>query len=133
MQSNNLHQLISNLFENFAKDVIPKTSSAPTNENQSIGNLVSLFLAPSLQSDPRSIMRSMSDNLVEHIVLNRGSIPNHPMMKMIFQLFLIEWCYRNDYMEEDWKWEWNKDGKNGEALINPRIPMNQIPLPQVLK
>ena len=114
---------------NLTKHLIPKNANVPTKEGDSIASLLKMFLAPSKNENPRDMMRGMSDALIEHLVTNRDKMPDHPMMKMMFQLFLLEWCYRNDYMLQDWEWEWNADGKSGQAKVDLRIPFNQIQLP----
>lgn len=115
---------------NHIKSTIPKNASVPTNEGENISRIIALFISPTKDANPREIMRSLSDPIIEHLVSNHNNMPDHPMMKMIFQLFLIEWCYRNDYLLEDWVWRWEDDGKNGSADVNPRIPFADIPLPK---
>lgn len=129
MGTDTVHQVMMDAVLNLTKQLIPKNANVPTQEGDSIASLLRLFLSPRLDSNPHDIMRGMSDNLVEHIIINREKIPDHPMMKMIFQLFLFEWCFRNDYMLEDWKWEWDLNGKSGKAKLNPRVPLSQIQLP----
>jgi hypothetical protein len=113
------------------RNLIPKNANVPTDEGANISALIALFFNPSPESDPREIMRRISDALVEYMVKHRSKMPDHPMMKMIFQLFLIEWCFRNGHMEEDWKWEWDAGGKRGEAKMNMKVPINKISLPSL--
>lgn len=129
--NNDLHRQITKNFTNLINDLIPKNSNIPSDENINLASLISLFLNPSKEVNPHTIVRKLSDKLIEHIVQHRNEIPDNNMMKMILQLFIIEWIYRNDFMHQDWVWEWNTDGKSGEAKIDAKLPLDQIPLPRI--
>lgn len=79
--------------------------------------------------DLRDMLRKVSDPLLEHIVKNMDTISLSPVLGKIGQFFVIEWCYRNDYLMDDWSWEWEgRDG--GKANFLPRMPLDSVPLPQ---
>lgn len=126
----NLHRLIIENFTSLINDLIPKNANIPTDESSNIASLLSLFLNPSKDMNPHDIMRKLSDPLIEHIIANREKMPEHKVMKMVFQLFLIEWMYRNDFLNQDWEWQWDENGKSGSVHMDTKIDISKIPLPK---
>lgn len=97
-------------------------------EIEALTNLVSMSVGVTGKEDPHDYMRSISTPLINFLVENIEQFKDSPQMKSLTQLFLIEWCYRNGHLSEDWKWVW-KDPKNGEAKFLPNKPMDSIEFP----
>lgn len=113
----------------YLRKILPPDSNVPTEEIESIANLTSLFLYPDKNINLHELMRKFSDSLVEFIVKNRIEFKQHEMLSVILKLFIIEWCYRNGHLNEDWQWKWDETSNKGEADIDPKIPLRDIPLP----
>jgi hypothetical protein len=119
-------QLISNiLHQTLSKSLTPNIS------NSDIEPVVQLCLFSfyrSGQEDPYDLTKKIPSPLLEHLIKNINSLTENSTLSKITQFLLIEWCWRNDYLNDDWQWEWV--GKNeGTIHFNPRIPLNSIPLP----
>ncbi len=78
--------------------------------------------------DPRALLRRVSDPLILHLVKNLAKAKESKPLAKVSQFFLIEWCYRNGYLEEDWRWEWVNPNE-GRMHIKPTMPLEMIPIP----
>lgn len=82
------------------------------------------------EEDPRAIAREIPGPMLEHLVRNlprlSAAVPN---LAKVGQILVIEWCWRNDYLLEDWKWVW-RDKHNGDIACLPRLPLSMIPIPR---
>lgn len=78
--------------------------------------------------DPRRMAAAVSGKLLEHLVRNVKRMRAVPAMGMAAQFLVLEWCFRNGHLEEDWRWEWEgTDG--GKIHFRARIPLESIAIP----
>ena len=88
-----------------------------------------MTIAPTGKENPRELMASIGDGVLRHLVAFREAVAANPALKGLSQFFLVEWCYRNGHMEEDWIWSW--DGKDGGSIFfKPKTPLDQVELPR---
>lgn len=82
------------------------------------------------EEDPKALAREIQGPLLEHLVKNMSRLSSAmPNLAKVGQILVIEWCWRNDYLLEDWKWVWRgKDG--GDIMCLPRVPLSMIPIPK---
>ena len=104
----------------------PKGISESSEDDVSVLAAICMMrVAPSGKEDPRELMRQASDKIVNRVALQFRTMNTDPIMSPIAQLFLIEWAYRRDYLNQDWRWEWNSD-QEGQVRYDPRISIDQI-------
>jgi hypothetical protein len=90
-----------------------------------LAQLCAMSTVPTGDEDPRKIMRSLSDSVVDAVVaISRTSITN-PILARLSNIFRIEWCFRHGHLEEDWKWEW-KSALEGQLHYRASKPLDQI-------
>lgn len=77
--------------------------------------------------NPRECMREISDQFLNYIIKHKKEIS---IMEKIGSFFVIEWCFRNNYLNEDWKWEWQSSDE-GKLHYNPKIPISEITFPYI--
>lgn len=78
--------------------------------------------------DPRAQLRKVSDPLILHLVKNLSKAKESKPLAKVSQFFLMEWCFRNGYLEEDWRWEWVTPNE-GKMHFKPTMPLEMIPIP----
>lgn len=95
----------------FVRQVIPN-ANFESRDWDSIEKLLSLATCPSGREEPHMWLRSMSSQALDQLYCKLESFQKHQTFQMVSQFFLIEWCYRNEYLDSDWKWVWdtNRDG-----------------------
>lgn len=109
-------------------EIGPKGSSPGGQEMDALKQLFMMAFVPTGKEDPRAILSGMSDGLIEHVTSRLEEAKKNPVVAQIGQFFLIEWCYRNGYLNGDWIWSWSGT-KKGQLHYDPRIPLNMVPLP----
>lgn len=78
--------------------------------------------------DPKSMLSEVTDPVLDHLASMMPELQGHDAMRSVSQFILFEWCFRNGFLNDDWRWEWT--GKStGQAHISPRVPLDQVPLP----
>lgn len=111
------------------EDLRPKNSKMGEGEMEALMKLFTMAFVPTGEEDPRALLAKMSDGLVEHIAARLEETRKNPVVAQICQFFLIEWCYRNGYLNGDWIWSWSGI-KQGQLHYEPRIPLSTVPLPR---
>lgn len=99
-------------------------------EINALSGMCVMAIAATGTEDPRALASQVSNPVLDHIVSRLPELQSHKLMGPVSQLLLIEWCYRNDYLNDDWMWEWTGP-TTGQAHISPKIPLDQVPLPQI--
>lgn len=106
---------------------VPGGSNADDVEN--LSKLCVMALVPTGEEDARDLCSKLSDQVITFVVARIRELETNPAMQNMVKLLLLEWCFRNDYLEEDWQWEWVSPS-SGRAHFNGRVPLDQIPLPR---
>lgn len=77
-----------------------------------VEKLLDLAIVPNGQEDPHDWLRSMSSKALDQLFTHLDALQSHNTFRMVSQFFLIEWSYRNEYLDADWKWVWDtrRDG-----------------------
>lgn len=107
---------------------IPNGSRASGDEMEALLGLCMLGVARGGTEDPKALVRRLSDTLLEHAVRHVGQHRGDRVFAPVGQILLVEWCWRNDYLNSDWLWEWEDQG-GGRIKFDPRIPLNMVPVP----
>lgn len=116
------------LIEQIIKNSV-NTENISNQETESLIALCLMNFGSVGTENPRLLCSNLSDTLLDHIISHLNEIKeNNQVFKSIIQILIIEWCYRNDYLEEDWKWEWTEPTV-GQLHYRSKIPLNCIPLP----
>lgn len=109
-----------------------QTAGGPTASRQETEAVIQVFLFGFVRTgseNPKSMMGPITDQLLEHLVKNLPSLSSVPNLAKVGQFFLIEWCWRNGHLLEDWRWEW-RDRNSGDLRFLPRVPLSMIPIPR---
>lgn len=127
-----LQNSIMNVLKTMIAKLIPKNDKVADIEIDALMQICVMGLLPTGDEEPRELMRRLSDNILNHLICHLQAIQQNPIIGKIGQFFLIEWCYRNDNLNGDWKWQW--DGPNeGHVSFDPKIPLDQVVLPKQLE
>lgn len=110
-------------------DIRPKNSEMESGEMEALTKLFMMAALPTGEENPRALLALMSDKLVEHIAARLEEAKKNQMVAQVCQFFLIEWCYRNGYLNGDWIWNWS-GARQGQLHYDPRIPLSTVPLPK---
>lgn len=93
-----------------------------------LSQLCIMTVQPTGREKPRELIRQLSDKIIEQIVTKTNQLRENPMLGPICQMCVVEWSFRNNYLNEDWLWQW--DGNTGGSLAySSKIPLDQIPVP----
>jgi hypothetical protein len=96
---------------------------------EGVSALCAMALVPTGEEDPRAICSGLSDRVVTFFVSRMDELSSNPTVGPIAKILMIEWLWRNDFLLEDWIWEWTGES-SGTARFNERVPLSQIPLPR---
>jgi len=108
--------------------LVPEGSEASAGEVEALTSVCMMGVHRRGDEDPRAELRKVSAPIIEHLVKNLKRAASNRALAKVSQFFVIEWCWRNDYLEEDWRWEWvNKH--EGQLHFRPRIPLEMVPIP----
>lgn len=100
-------------------------SGLPKEEADALTDICMMGVAVKGDENPREMVRPISDAVLSRIVENRESVVKNPVVGKVFQIFLIEWCYRNEHLECDWAWKWERPGE-GKLYFRPKRPLEKI-------
>ena len=124
-----LQNSIMNVLKTMIAKLVPKNNKVTDIEIDALTQICVMGLLPTGDEEPRELMRMLSDNVLDHLICHLQAIQQNPIIGKIGQFFLIEWCYRNDNLNDDWRWQW--DGPNeGHVSFDPKIPLDQVVLPK---
>jgi hypothetical protein len=93
-----------------------------------VAQLCIMGMVPTGEEDPKQLVSRLSDTMVRNVVSRMSEIQKNPVVGRVCQLFLIEWCQREGYLNGDWAWEWDSSTE-GHVSYNPKIPLSSVPLP----
>jgi hypothetical protein len=123
-----LPSLLSEVAKRMISQLLPEGSGCGPGEVEALTTVCMMGVYRSGTEDPRSELRKVSTPVIEHLVKNLSKATGNRALQKVSQFFVMEWCWRNDYLEEDWLWEWS--GKDeGRMHFRPRIPWQMIPIP----
>jgi hypothetical protein len=124
-----LQNSIMNVLKTMISRMVPKNNKVSDVEIDSLMQICVMGILPTGDEEPRELMRRLSDNVLDHLISHLQAIKQSPIVGKIGQFFLIEWCYRNDYLNGDWKWQWDSPNE-GHVSFDPKIPLDQVVLPK---
>lgn len=124
---NSLQDLVKKILVESIQSLSPQAQISK-NEMDALTGICMMGVAVNGTEDPRTLMRDVTDLLLEHIVKNRDGIKKNQILGKIHQLFLIEWCYRNGHLKGDWAWRW-EGPKEGKLFYKPRTPLEKVKFP----
>ena len=108
--------------------LVPEGTKTSPGEMEAVTAVCMMGVYRSGTEDPRAMLRAVSDPMIEHLAKNLKKARENRSLAKVAQFFLLEWCFRNGYMEEDWRWEWvNKN--EGRIVYKTNIPLEMIPVP----
>ena len=90
-----------------------------------IAQLCALASVPMGDEDPHALTRSMSDKMLDEIIGNFARFERNSVFAPVSQFFFIEWCYRNGYLVQDWKWDWDS-ADEGHVTYKSICPIDDI-------
>lgn len=121
------HDSVLNILKSMITKLTPKNTSSP--EVDALMQICVMGILPTGDENPKELMRTLSDPMLDHLISNLNMIQKNPITGKIGQFFLIEWCYRNDHLNEDWRWDWDSSNE-GHMSFDPKIPLDQVVLPK---
>lgn len=104
--------------------VIPLQSVSDTDVD-AIAQLCAMATVPTGDEDPHAILRSMSGEILDETLKNFNRVQDSKLLAPVSQFFFVEWCYRNGYLDADWKWQWDSRTEGHVAYKSPR-PIESI-------
>jgi hypothetical protein len=123
-----LPTLLSEVAKRMISQLVPEGSEAAPGEIEAVTAVCMMGVYRSGTEDPRAELRKVSATLIDHLVRNLRKASDSKPLQKVSQFFLMEWCWRNEYLEEDWRWEWvNKN--EGRMHFRSRVPLDMIPIP----
>ena len=123
---NGLPSLMAEAAKSVVSQIVPDGSNPK--EIEAVTAVCMMGVYRSGTEDPKAMLRGVSDPLIEHLVKNLKKARENRALAKVSQFFLLEWCHRNGYLEEDWRWEWvNKN--EGRLVFKTSIPLDMIPIP----
>lgn len=126
-----LQNTIMNVLKTMITKLIPKNNNGKVSdvEIDALMQICVMGLIPTGDEEPRELMRRLSDDVLDHLISHLQAIKKNPIIGKVGQFFLIEWCYRNEYLNGDWKWQWDSPNE-GHVSLDPKIPLDQVVLPK---
>jgi hypothetical protein len=103
--------------------VLPQTANSK--DADLVVRLCIMAAVPTGEENPRDLLREMSDSIVNAFVSNMETIQKNPVSAPVSQFFFLEWCWRNDHFNADWKWEWDASNE-GHVSYNPKEPIEKL-------
>ena len=107
---------------------IPKDTNISPEEIDYVIGVCMLGVYRTGNENPKAMLGIVSNELIEHMVKHLQKAKEHKDLAKGMQFFLLEWCWRNDYLNEDWRWEWINQNE-GKIHFNARLPLEMIPIP----
>jgi hypothetical protein len=94
-------------------------------EADALTNICLMGVSVRGNENPREMIRSVSDGVLDRIVQNHAANNANPIIGKVFSIFFVEWCYRREYLEHDWAWKW-KGPSQGDLYYKSKRPLEQI-------
>ncbi len=123
-----LPTLMAEVAKNMIAQLVPEGTTANPAEIEAVTAVCMMGVYRAGTEDPKAMLRPVSDPLIEHLVKSLGKARENRSLAKVSQFFLMEWCFRNGYMEDDWRWEW-ADKNEGRIVYRMRLPLEMIPIP----
>ncbi len=114
--------------ENMIAQLVPEGTKTDPDEMKAVTAVCMMGVYRTGSEDPRAMLRAVSGPMIEHLTKNLRRARENRALAKVSQFFLIEWCFRNGYLEEDWRWEWvTRD--EGRMHFRSTMPLEMIPIP----
>jgi hypothetical protein len=128
--SKDIRQSLEPTFRAAIKEALDHGSTKATEQDiQLMVELCMMAAASTGKEQPRDLLKLASDDLVEQMVKRIPTVKSNRLIAPICQFFVLEWCFRNSHLEEDWTWLWDSPNE-GHVSYRSKIPLDQIPLPE---
>ena len=91
-----------------------------------LAQLCSMSTVPTGDEDVKSLVRPLSDLIVNSIVIAAKTSITNPILGRLVKIFYIEWCFRHGKLQEDWRWEWKSpsEGQLHYLAVEPLEGLN---------
>ncbi len=123
-----LPTLVATVAKNMVAQMVPPGEKADPAEIEAVTSVCMMGVYRDGTEDPRAELRRVSDPLIEHLVRGLKKARENKSLAKVSQFFLMEWCFRNGYMDADWRWEWTSKDE-GRIVFSMRVPLEMIPIP----
>ena len=90
-----------------------------------LAQLCAMSTVPTGDEDPKALMRPLPNIIIDAVVTSAKTSISNPILNRLVQIFCVEWCFRHDYLYEDWRWEWN-NALEGQIHYHAKKPLNEI-------
>jgi hypothetical protein len=117
-----LSNLVQSMKFSISKNLIEGT---PVEDFNSIESLCEMRVFPTGKEDPKAIVRRMTNRSLSGLVSQYKQNSGNPIFAPVYSFFFMEWCYRQDYLKNDWSWEWNTE-KEGEIRYLSELSIDQL-------
>lgn len=110
------------------KSAIHKSLSSSAKGGDDLSVLTKLCLMGTMSTgdeSPKELLRAMSDTNIDTIAQKLRTFDGNKINEQIGHLFFIEWCYRNDHLNEDWLWEWETPSE-GKIKFSAKRPLYEL-------
>ena len=90
-----------------------------------IAQLCVMGTVPTGEEDPKGLVRRLSDRLINSFAMNFDRLQKNPVSAPVVQLFFVEWCYRHNHLNDDWKWDWDTT-EEGHVSYSSKKPLVEL-------
>jgi len=101
-------------------------SGVPAAEAEALTDICMMGIGVSGKENPREMARLVSDGTLDGIVGNHEAVRRNPVVGRVFQIFLVEWCYRKGHLECDWAWKWASAGEGSLFYKSGGVPLDRF-------
>jgi len=105
------------------QSILPNTTDSK--DADLVTRLCIMAAVPTGEEDPHEILRLMSDDVVFKFTSNLEEIQKNPISAPIAQFFFMEWCWRNDHLNADWRWIWDSTNE-GHLSYSSKKPLEEL-------
>ena len=116
--------MISNILKNVVQESVHEASISDS-ELDIIAQLCAMSTVPTGEEDPRALLRKLSTHVIDGIIGDHKRLQANPVVSRVFQLFFIEWCFRHDHLNGDWRWSWDSSDE-GNVKYRSKQPLEDI-------
>ncbi len=117
--------LLSRMVSGAVKQSLPGLELS-NKELESLVQLCSMSASPTGKEDPKTLLRSLPDAMVDAVITSPKKMSANPILGKLVQFFQIEWCWRHGHLKEDWNWEWDS-ATGGKLNFLAATPLQSIP------
>lgn len=117
------------LIETLKKKIKESTEFLNEDDIDALTDLCIMSVSSTGKENPKEMCSRISDVSLNTIIANKEKYLINDVTKRILPILVIEWCGRNQYLQSDWKWEW--EGKTGKLRYLSKMKIEDIPFPKL--